>query len=241
MLEAGVLYIRGCQRRHFDHAGRTGVLRRVRTQHLFSGTSGVLGSGIGGPGDVLHTHDVSLTPGNKFRFELGGPGSRNSQLQAAGTVALQGALDLYLGHLPLPGTTFTLIQSSGGVTGQFDGLPEGTIFTANTRPMKISYAANGGRNVTLTEATPCVTSIRSRKVHGAAGTFDIMLGAVPSSVKPHGAARGSRRRRWCSCSTNRSLQDSLRSYAGTATVGTPVFNRERNDCSVDRCRRRAVR
>jgi hypothetical protein len=88
-------------------------------------TGGTLLPGIAGAG-VVNTHNVSLTSGNTFRMQLGGPPSLNSLLNVTGTEALHGALD-----------------------------------------------------VTLTAATPYVTSVRSRKFQGAACPFDIMLGAVP--------------------------------------------------------------
>ena len=50
------------------------------------------------------------------------------------------------------GETFTIVQSTGGISGTFAGLPEGATVTASDgTPFTISYQGNGGDDVVLTQ------------------------------------------------------------------------------------------
>jgi hypothetical protein len=55
------------------------------------------------------------------------------------------------------GDQFTIVSvagSSGGVTGQFDGLTEGGTVTAGNQMFRISYAGGDGNDIVLTDVTP---------------------------------------------------------------------------------------
>ena len=76
-----------------------------------------------------------------------------TQANLAGSINLNGAL-LAVTHLVAtsPGTSFTIIQTTAGVTGQFSGLAEGaTVVAQDGSTYTISYQGNGGKNVVLTQ------------------------------------------------------------------------------------------
>jgi hypothetical protein len=79
-----------------------------------------------------------------------------TQLNVTGSVNLNadnglGALlKVAVGYASSIGDTYTLIQTTAGVHGEFAGLAEGATITVGGKVYRISYAANGGKNVTLT-------------------------------------------------------------------------------------------
>ena len=97
------------------------------------------------PGDVLRASVVKVGLGGGFKATLKA-GGVSSRLTATGAVMLGGSLFLDVAAAPNPGDVYTLIQA-GGIQGTFAGLPEGTVFTANGRPYRISYQ---GSRVTIT-------------------------------------------------------------------------------------------
>jgi hypothetical protein len=48
------------------------------------------------------------------------------------------------------GDTFTILSAAGGVTGTFQGLAEGAIFTVAVMNFQITYQGAGGTAVVLT-------------------------------------------------------------------------------------------
>ncbi len=77
-----------------------------------------------------------------------------TQVNVTGSVNLNGAL-LDVSHIATttPGTSFTIVQTTAGVTGQFSGLSEGAPMLAQDgTPFTISYQGNGGKNVVLTQS-----------------------------------------------------------------------------------------
>jgi hypothetical protein len=82
--------------------------------------------------------------------------STYTQLNVTGSVNLDadnglGALlNVAVGYDSQVGDTYTLIQTTAGVQGTFQGLAEGATITIGGKVYQISYAANGGKAVTLT-------------------------------------------------------------------------------------------
>jgi hypothetical protein len=112
-------------------------------------TSVVLSSGIlTGNGDLLlnDSGNYSQDAGSTLSVTIGGPtaGAGYDQIQAAGGITLDGALNVSLvgGYVPSAGQTFTLIQGQGSgssISGTFAGLPDGAIFGINSTLFQINY------------------------------------------------------------------------------------------------------
>ncbi|MBS1793102.1 MAG: VCBS repeat-containing protein [Acidobacteria bacterium] len=105
------------------------------------------------PGSLTVTGAAALAASSTFFVELGGPapGTQYDRLTAGGTLNLGGATlsGAFLnGYNPAPGTTFTIAQSSGALSGQF---AQGTTATLGGRRFSITYNAN---SVVLTALAP---------------------------------------------------------------------------------------
>jgi len=117
-----------------------------------SGGSISPGSAASGPG-ILNTGNVSFVSGASYNVALDGEtaGGGYDQTDATGAVDLDASTGLNVtlsdGFTPAVGDTFTIIQSTGGITGSFASLPEGTVFDAGGQSFRISYAND---DVTLT-------------------------------------------------------------------------------------------
>jgi autotransporter-associated beta strand protein len=129
-----------------------------------SGTTGsvtVNSGGVLSPGNspgILHVAgNLSLALGSTCLVELNGPtaGTQYDQADVAGIVSLGDAtLSVSLGFLPPSVTMFTIINNdlSDPVSGMFNGLPEGAMFTASGESFTISYQSGDGNDVVLTAA-----------------------------------------------------------------------------------------
>jgi len=106
-------------------------------------------SGLVGPGILDVTSDVMINPGGTYVVRLNGTtaGSDYEQLRTGGSITLGGTLDVSAGYTPAVGDAFTIIQNLGtnAVSGTFAGLPQGTVFTLNGRPLRITYGFGGIR------------------------------------------------------------------------------------------------
>ena len=77
-------------------------------------------------------------------------GTQYDQLNVTGTVDLNFdsgtnamlALSLADGYIPRPGTTYTIIASTGTLSHTFDGYGDGTTIMAGNYPFRITYQAN---------------------------------------------------------------------------------------------------
>jgi hypothetical protein len=96
-----------------------------------------------------------------------------------GTAALAGTLHVtFQGCAPVPGNAFTLLTAAG-VSGTFSSLvvsggPPGVVFT-------LSYTATSVVLNADVVAPPVLQGAVSRKVHGAAGAFNLPLSIVPTN------------------------------------------------------------
>ena len=130
------------------------------------GGSGTLGGGVvvnaGGrlaPGlsattGILSAAAVTLTSGSTYHARLNGTtaGTGYDQLLATGNVALGGATLSLAGTSSVGvGSVITLIQTSGTLSGTFDGFADGSIRLVGPNMYRITYT---GQAVTLTAITP---------------------------------------------------------------------------------------
>jgi hypothetical protein len=147
-----------------------------------------------GGGTILANAVTTL---NAMDLELDGTGTVTLGITIAGTSSgsygqlqgtgsdLQGPINLNGARLQLShtaatpvGSTFTILTANFGVVGTFQGLPEGAVVTASDgTQFSISYQANGGNDVTLTQLTtlgPTLTSFSPTS--GPAGTVVSITG-----------------------------------------------------------------
>ncbi len=115
-------------------------------------TSSALGGAIS-PGDpdsnpgILTTGAVTLNAAADLNIQINGPvvGTNYDQLSVTGAINLGGSTlnsTIGVGYFPVNGTAFTIISSTGAVSGTFAGLPNNTIFPISGQNFKITYNAN---------------------------------------------------------------------------------------------------
>jgi autotransporter-associated beta strand protein len=126
-----------------------------------SGTVGtILANGTIAPGNslgILNSGSVTFNSSGNFTENLAGPtlGGGYSQLNVAGTVSLANATLAVVPAFTTPvsiGQQFTILNNDGTdpITGTFNGLPEGSLFTAGAYKFRISYVGGTGNDVMLT-------------------------------------------------------------------------------------------
>jgi extracellular elastinolytic metalloproteinase len=120
-------------------------------------SGGTLAPGLS-PG-ILNTGNLSLVGGSTFRVELNGitAGMSYDQANVTGTVSLGGAtLNVSLGFSSAEGDSFVIINNDDveAISGAFDSLPEGAIFTPTGAPAgnryQITYVGGSGNDVFIT-------------------------------------------------------------------------------------------
>ncbi len=98
-------------------------------------------------------------------------------------------LDLRLGFTPAAGAQFIIIRQTGGgsVTGNFNGLAQGTIITAGSQSFQISYTGGSGHDVVLTaQSSPSVTTtppVSQSVAAGQTATFTAAINGPTSTVQ----------------------------------------------------------
>ena len=117
----------------------------------------------------LTTASTTLSSASTLAFTIDGPTPGDGV--TVGTYAqtvVTGSLNLDSAPLQIThavatsvGETFTLIQTTGGVSGTFAGLPKSATVTASDGTLfTISYQANSGMDVVLTQVVgPAVTNV----------------------------------------------------------------------------------
>ncbi|MEZ4870007.1 MAG: DUF4347 domain-containing protein [Caldilineaceae bacterium] len=141
---------------------RTGSITDGATGTDITGTVTLNGNVTPGasPGQLVIDGDVTLNSSVILTVEInsaGTPGTTYDQLQVIGsnrTINLNNAtLAIVLGYTPATGDQFVLIDNvdaGSTVSGLFNGLAEGAIFTIGATPFKISYTGGDGNDVVLT-------------------------------------------------------------------------------------------
>ena len=142
--------------------GGSGSINPAATVTVAGGAEVSPGNSIG----TLTLGTIAFADSSTFAIELGV--STGDQLVLAGGGTISGTVNLALSLLadPLDGTVFTLIDGSSPFAGYIGGarfsylgnlLDEGETFSVTTGPftqeLQISYAADGGKDVTV-HATP---------------------------------------------------------------------------------------
>jgi autotransporter-associated beta strand protein len=169
-----------------------------------SGTVGALtatGSGTataavspGGPGTAILTAsgNVVFNANSAFTVKLNGTvaGSGYDQLimsSGTGTVNLAGSPTLNVTAMPpagtpfMDGTTFTIIMSSGPITGTFNNLPNNAILTANGLNFRITYNTN---SVVLTRVVSATTTSLTSSANPSVFGQSVTLTATVTSATP---------------------------------------------------------
>jgi hypothetical protein len=124
---------------------------------------------------------VSFVGGSTFRVRLNGTlaGSGYDQLSVAGLIGLNDSptLDLSLGFASAVGDTFVILSGSGGISGTFNGLPDGAVFGVAGGAFRINYTAN---TVVLTHVpSPTDHFLVGAPANATAGSpFDVRVTAL---------------------------------------------------------------
>ena len=110
-----------------------------------------------------------------------------TQVNVTGPIDLNGAsLSIVHNAATAGGSTFTILQATGGIGGTFNGLGEGDTVTASDgTTFVISYQGDGGRAVVLTQAVPTQPAITVQPANqtataGQEATFTATASGVPT-------------------------------------------------------------
>lgn len=157
------------------------------------------------PGIVTVNGSYAQNTGSVFNVEIGGTtaGTGYDQLNVQGTVTLAGSLNMTLinNFTPAEGTVFLIVNNDGTdpISGIFDGLPEGSVFTNGAYRFRISYQSGSGGNdvgITTLDSTPPDTILDSAPANlsnsstasftfhstESGGTFECRLDAASFSL-----------------------------------------------------------
>lgn len=164
-----------------------GVLGGSGTVNTINSTGGTVAPGAST--GILNSASVTFSGATTYAVEINGPtvGTEYDQLNVTGTATLGGAtLQVALPGNVSVGTVFTIIKTTAGVSGTFQGLPEGTVFFVNGNRLQISYLANGAKDVTLTrigaETMTTLVSSQNPSVFGQSVTFTATVTPVPPAT-----------------------------------------------------------
>ena len=110
---------------------------------------------VGGSGILNSGGNVALASGTTFHADINGTtaGTNYDQLAVTGTINLAGATLVSVpGYVPQIGDSFKLVDNdaSDAVSGTFNGLAEGAMFSTGIVDYQISYVGGDGNDVVLT-------------------------------------------------------------------------------------------
>ena len=136
-----------------------GILGGTGTMRAAMINAGATLSPGDGPGILHVVGDLTLTLGASYLVDLNGVtvGAQYNQASVAGAVSLGSAtLSLSLGFQPQLGMMFTIIENDGtdAISGTFNGLSEGAVFSFNGQTFGVSYQGGSGNDVVLTAVVP---------------------------------------------------------------------------------------
>jgi hypothetical protein len=139
------------------------------------------------PGVDTETSAMSFTAGDTLQIDITGAtvDSQYSQLSVAGPVTLTGVnLSLGVNFPGMTGTeTFTIVNATGGITGQFAGLVQGGAISVGSFSYAANYTSNSVQLVPATAGTaPSVTQDPSNQtvVTGNTATFTASASGSPT-------------------------------------------------------------
>jgi hypothetical protein len=134
-----------------------------------------------------NTSAMSFTAGDTLQIDITGAtvDSQYSQLSVAGPVTLTGVnLSLGVNFPGMTGTeTFTIVNATGGITGQFSGLVQGGAISVGSFSYAANYTSNSVQLVPATAGTaPSVTQDPSNQtvVTGNTATFTASASGSPT-------------------------------------------------------------
>ena len=107
---------------------------------------------------ILNSGSVLFSSTSDFTVQLSGPtpgAGGYDQLNVTGTVNLANTTLTVIPNFTTPpaiGQQYIILQNDGfeSITGTFNGLPDGAIFTTNGYTFRINYSLNGNNDVVLT-------------------------------------------------------------------------------------------
>jgi autotransporter-associated beta strand protein len=145
---------------------------------------GAVAPGSAGVGGVLNAGNTTLPSGSTLEVTLN---TTSSRLNATGAVDIDGSTlegSIAAGFTPVIGTPISIINTTGGVTGRFAGLPNtGDMLTIGSYVFQIAYNAN---DVTLTRfANPATHfSIAAPATAVAGQSFGVTVLALDADDNP---------------------------------------------------------
>jgi hypothetical protein len=127
-------------------------------------SSGSILSPGDGVGILSIVGNLTMTIGSVYMVDLNGTAlaGQYDQAYVTGAVNLGNVtLSLNLGYAPVPGDVFTIINNDGtdAIAGTFNGLAEGSIFSAGGQEFAISYLGGTGNDVVLAAVPESATGI----------------------------------------------------------------------------------
>jgi hypothetical protein len=154
-----------------------------------SGTALNLGGALNLNGFTLNVSgNVSFSATASYNVQLNAA-TGYDQLNVTGTVNLGGStLNTALGFASAVGNTFTIVHSTAGLSGTFNGLANGAIFSAGGDSFQISYTST---DAVLTQVkantTTALSSLANPAVNGQAVTYIAAVTPVsPNTGTPTG-------------------------------------------------------
>jgi Repeat of unknown function (DUF5650)/Dockerin type I domain/Immunoglobulin I-set domain len=141
----------------------------------------------GTPGVDANTSALSFAAGDTLQIDINGAtvDSQYSQLSVVGPVTLTGVtLSLNVNFPAMTGTeTFTIVNATGGVTGQFSGYIQGGAITVGSFAYAVNYTANSVQLVPSSAGiAPAITQSPSNQavVTGNTATFTAAASGSPT-------------------------------------------------------------
>lgn len=122
----------------------------------------ILSPGVNGIGTLTAGRNVTFNPDAAFKLEINTTTGTTDLLQATGTVALGlNVVPLNLSDLGSATLTnfevFTFLTATGGITGQFAGLPDGAPILIGNTQFNIDYTTNAVRLIAIPEPSAIAT------------------------------------------------------------------------------------
>jgi hypothetical protein len=139
------------------------------------------------PGVDANTSALSFAAGNTLQVDINGAtvDAQYSQLSVAGPVTLTGVnLSLNVNFPAMTGTeTFTIVNATGGLTGQFNGLIQGGAISVGSFTYTVNYTATSVQLVPAAIA-PAITQSPSNQtvVAGNTATFTAAATGNPTAT-----------------------------------------------------------
>jgi hypothetical protein len=164
-----------------DSATLQGVGRLDDVSPLSGGTLTIGGVDPG----CLTFHDLVLESGSSYQQDITGTDncSGYDQARTTGEVTINGAtlnITQLNGFNPAVGAVLTIIDSDEGLTGEFNGLPEGTVFEVDGVLYKISYLSSKvtltvmSEETEVTGQTPSGTSSSNSSASDSLGSYGLL-------------------------------------------------------------------